>query len=477
MKLSKNLNPTRILAGLIIYITISTINVGFAQSQPINNLLNLSAQISEKTLANGVRIIVKSDNRAPTVAHTVWYKVGSIDEPEGITGISHLLEHMMFKGTATVPAGQFSQKVSDFGGRENAFTSRDNTTYFQLIPKASLAEMMSIEADRMVNLKLNVEEFKKEREVVREERRLRTDDSPQSLFWERLMAFAYIIHPYRQPIIGWMPDIENINVEDLQAWYKNFYAPDNATVIIVGDVLADDVFALAEKTYGKIPARTQEIKAQNNFKAIAKTRQKYDLAHKGMRTINMKVPASLYSVNFLYHVPNVEHPTKDIDKDNSEAYAINLLAMILDGHSAARLPQKLVKDTALAVSIDTGYSLFARGPSLFIISGTPSEKTAPEKLAEAIRKQIDEIIKNGVSLDELKRAQKQLSAHSVYKLDSLFGQAREIGTMEILGFGYSEIEKTLTNIKNVTPRQIQEVAKKYLTDDNLTYGLLIPTKN
>ena len=209
----------------------------------------------EKTLANGLRVIVQEDRRAPTVVHMVWYRAGSMDEVDGTSGVAHVLEHMMFKGTKTLKQGEFNKRVAAAGGRDNAFTSLDYTAYFQQVPSARLGEMMSLEADRMANLVLDAKEFEQEIRVVMEERRLRTEDNPQAQVHEKQMAAAFQAHPYRRPIIGWMNDLENMTAADARDWYRRWYAPNNAYVIVVGDVNKDEVFRLAEKHYGKIPRK------------------------------------------------------------------------------------------------------------------------------------------------------------------------------------------------------------------------------
>ena len=455
---------------LSIFFTISFASLGYSQDDKQINLSSIKVEtnLHEKVLDNGLRIIVKVDNRSPTVAHTVWYKVGSIDEPSGKTGISHLLEHMMFKGTNKIAPGEFSKIVAAKGGWENAFTSRDNTTYFQLIPKSTLPLMMELEADRMINLKLHPEELVKEREVVKEERRLRIEDQPQSLFWERLSAYSYVNHPYRNPIIGWMQDIENITLDDLKKWYQKYYAPENANLVIVGDVDPEEVFNLAQKTYGKIPANVWEEDRNQEI-----SEKKYQIiSTRGKVSINFKAPTHLPTVAFIYHAPNLQ----SFDQD-WHPYALEILAMILDGHSGARIPAELVKKKSIAVSAGVGYNMLARGPARFIIGGSPSDNHTSQQLADAISQEIKKIIEKGVNEQELLRAKRQIAAQSIFKLDSLYGLAREIGQLEILGLGYQNINKIIDNINNVSTEQVQLVAKKFLHDDNLVYGELIPTKD
>ena len=260
----------------------------------------------ETTLKNGLRVIVKEDRRAPTAAQMVWYRIGSMDEVDGASGVAHVLEHMMFKGTPSVGAGEFNKRVAAAGGRDNAFTSRDYTAYFQQVPKEKLPEMMQLEADRMRHLNVDPKEFAQEIKVVMEERRMRTDDNPQSRLFEQMNAVAFQAHPYRRPIIGWMNDLENMSAADAKAWYDTWYVPNNAYVVITGDVDHKEVFALAEKYYGQLEGR-----------ALPARKPQVEPAQDGTRRVNVKAPAELPVLIMGYKAPVL----RDVDKD-SDPYAL-----------------------------------------------------------------------------------------------------------------------------------------------------------
>jgi zinc protease len=260
------------------------------------------ADTHERQLANGLRIIVKEDRRAPTVAHMVWYRAGSMDETNGSTGVAHVLEHLMFKGTPSAGPGEFNRRVAAAGGRDNAFTSRDYTAYFQQVPKEKLSEMMHLEADRMRHLTLDPAEFAQEVRVVMEERRLRTDDQPQSLLFEQLNAVAFQVHPYRVPVIGWMNDLENMTVSDARAWYEQWYTPNNAYVVVVGDVDHQKVFELAEEHYGALPARVLPLRKPQE-----------EPVQVGTRRLTVKAPADLPVVLMAYKVPVIRNVDQDSD--------------------------------------------------------------------------------------------------------------------------------------------------------------------
>jgi zinc protease len=412
----------------------------------------------EITLKNGLRVIVKEDRRAPTAAQMVWYRIGSMDEVDGASGVAHVLEHMMFKGTPSVGPGEFNKRVAAAGGRDNAFTSRDYTAYFQQVPKEKLPEMMQLEADRMRHLNVDAKEFAQEIKVVMEERRLRTDDNPQSRLFEQMNAVAFQTHPYRRPIIGWMNDLENMSAADAKAWYDTWYVPNNAYVVITGDVDHKEVFALAEKYYGALegrplPARKPQIEPVQD----------------GTRRVNVKAPAELPMLIMGYKAPVL----RDADKD-SDPYALEMLAAILDGHDAARFNKKLVREDKVALSVGIGYDSTGRGPGMIYLHGSPSEGRTVADLEAALRAEITRIQQEGVSEQELKRAKAQLVAGQVYKLDSMFGQAMEIGQTESAGIPYLKIDRMLEKLQQVTAAEVQAAAKKYFTDDTLTIGVLEP---
>ena len=418
----------------------------------------LAADTFESILPNGLKIIVKADARAPTVAHMVWYRAGSMDETNGTTGVAHVLEHMMFKGTRSVARGEFSRRVAAAGGRENAFTGRDYTAYFQQVHKSKLELVMRLEADRMSNLQLTDAEFAKEIKVVMEERRLRTDDQPRALLQENLMAVAFKAHPYRVPVIGWMRDLETMTGEDARAWYRKWYAPNNAVLIVTGDVNAEDVVRLAKKYYGPI-AR----------KSLPPRKPQDEPVQAGIRRVNLKAPAELPYVAMAWHAPRLV----DIERDD-DTYALDVLAGVLDGHEGARLSRNLVRGTRLASEAGAGYDNTARGPALFMLEGTPADGKSVEALEQALRGEVRRIADEGVSEEELKRVKAQVVAAQVYKRDSIFGQAMEIAQFEMTGLSHKRIDRALAKIRAVTAAQVKDVAGRYFGDDTLTVGTLTP---
>ena len=412
----------------------------------------------EKTLANGLRVIVQEDRRAPTVVHMVWYRAGSMDEVDGTSGVAHVLEHMMFKGTKTLKQGEFNKRVAAAGGRDNAFTSLDYTAYFQQVPSARLGEMMSLEADRMANLVLDAKEFEQEIRVVMEERRLRTEDNPQAQVHEKQMAAAFQAHPYRRPIIGWMNDLENMTAADARDWYRRWYAPNNAYVIVVGDVDKDAVFRLAERHYGRIPSR-----------ALPGRKPQLEPAQVGIKRLVVKAPAKLPYLSMVWKVPAL----RDLNKER-EPYALEVLAAVLDGHEGARFARNLVRGTRVAVSAGAGYDATVRGEALFSVAGTPAEGRTVNDLEAALRAEIARVANEGVSAGELERVKTQTIAAQVYKRDSMMAQALEIGRLEAAGIRWRDIDTLLDKIRSVTAEEVQAVARKYFGDATLTVAVLDP---
>ncbi|WP_366516980.1 pitrilysin family protein [Thauera sp.] len=412
----------------------------------------------ETTLANGMKVIVKEDRRAPSVVHMVWYRAGAMDEPDGVSGVAHVLEHMMFKGTREVGPGEFNKRVAAVGGRDNAFTGKDYTAYFQQVPPAHLPAMMALEADRMKNLVLTDDEFTRELEVVKEERRLRTDDQPRALVFEQLMATAYQAHPYRRPVIGWMPDLEAMQPEDARTWYRRWYAPNNAYLVVVGDVDHRAVFRDAEQHYGAIPPG--ELPAR---------RISLEPAQRGPRASVVKAPAELPYLAMAWHVPALRDPASD-----REAYALDVLAAVLDGYDGARLTRSLVRDQQIAVSAGASYDTGNRGPALFYLHGVPAAGTTPEALATALRAELQRIREEGISEQELARVKTQAIAAQVYKRDSLMGQAMEIGYLESAGLSWRDEQTLLDGLRAVTAAEVQAVAKRHFNDDALNTARLEP---
>lgn len=419
------------------------------------------ATSSEYSLQNGLKLIVKEDHRSPVVISQIWYKAGSIDELNGTTGVAHVLEHMMFKGTKNVPGGEFSIRIAAAGGRENAFTSRDYTAYFQQLQKARLPLAMKLESDRMRNLILTEKEFSKEIRVVMEERRLRTDDQPRALVHEKMMATSYQTHPYRHPIIGWMNDLENMNVSDTKEWYDHWYAPNNAVLVVVGDVNPEEVFTLAQKYYGPIKPRP--------LLPLNKRKPQTEPVQVGIKRITVKAPARLPYLIMGYHAPALRNPSADW-----EPYALEMLAGVLDGNESARLNKELVREQRIASSAGAGYDSIARGPGMFYLDGTPSEGKTVTDLETALRGEIEKLIRDGVTEEELARVRAQVVASHVFQLDSMFYQAMQIGQLESIGLSYRDVDTMLKKLQAVTAQQVRDVAKKYLKDDSLTVAILDP---
>ncbi|POZ52320.1 M16 family metallopeptidase [Methylovulum psychrotolerans] len=417
-----------------------------------------AAPVAERVLGNGLKVLVKEDHRSPVVVSQVWYKVGSSYEPGGITGISHMLEHMMFKGTDKHPAGEFSRIIAENGGDENAFTGHDYTAYFQTMAASKLAVSFELEADRMRHLHLLADELKKELEVVTEERRMRTEDNPQAKMSEQFMALAFTSSPYRNPIIGWPVDIANYQVEDLQAWYQRWYAPNNATLVVVGDVDTAQAFSLAEQYFGGLqPGELKPLKPQTESPQL------------GVRRMTVKVPAKLPSVILGYKVPSLKTAEHEW-----EAYALEVLAGVLDGGSSARLSKELVRGKQLAVSAGAGYNFSSRLADLFELEATPAEGKTVWELETELRSQVTRLQQETIKPDELQRIKAQVLASAVYERDSNFYQAMQLGMLETVGLGWQKADEYVSKINQVTAEQVRDVARRYLVDDHLNVAYLDP---
>lgn len=416
------------------------------------------SDVRQYMLDNGMKILVKEDHRAPVVVSQVWYKVGSSYEYNGITGVSHVLEHMMFKGTKTLGPNEFSKIIAANGGRENAFTGKDYTAYFQRLHKDRLEVSMRLEADRMHNLSLREEDFVKEVNVVKEERRLRTEDKPTSLTYEQFTATAFQTSPYHHPVIGWMEDLESMQLEDLQAWYERWYSPSNATLVIVGDVKADQVYRMAKKYFGPIPgSKIKPLKPQRETK------------QRGERRLKVRAQAEVPYLLMGYKVPVLLTA-----KDPNEVYALEVMAGILDGGNSARFARELVRGTQIAVSAGAGYDMYDRIDNLFLFDGRPATGHSIKELEKALREQIALLQTTLATQNELDRIKAQVVAAKVYELDSVFYQGMQIGTLETVGLDHTQLDEYVARVRAVTPAQVQAVAKKYLVDEGLTVGILEP---
>lgn len=426
-------------------------------------LVSACGQTHETTLANGMRVIVKEDHRSPVVVSQVWYKVGSQYEPDGITGISHALEHMMFKGTAKHGPNEFSRIIAENGGRENAFTSYDYTAYFQQLEKSRLPISFELEADRMQNLTLADEEFRKEIKVVMEERRWRTDDQPEALAQEKFMDTAYKVHAYRHPVIGWMTDLQAMTAKEVRDWYHRWYTPANAILVVVGDVKPDEVFALAEKYFGPVPAYP-----------VDRTKEAVEPKQTDERRVRVSIPAEVPYLLMGYHAPVHTSVGRDSDVAEWEPYALSLLSGVLDGGQASRFERELVRDKKIASTIDVDYTAVSRSPNMFLIDATPANGRTVAELEQAIGAQIERIKHEPVTTEELKRVKAQVVARNVYARDSVFYQAMLIGQMAAVGLDWRMLDDYVNKLNAVTADQVQKVAQKYLVDTNLTVAVLDP---
>ncbi len=414
-------------------------------------------------LSNGMQLIVQPDRRAPTAVHMVWVRVGSMDEVDGTSGVAHVLEHMMFKGSRSVPPGEFSRRVAALGGQENAFTSLDYTGYYQQIPAHRLEDVMRLEADRFAHNEWPDAEFRKEIEVVKEERRLRTEDQPRALLWEQLSAAAFTASPYRRPIVGWMSDLDAMTPEDVRQFHRQWYVPGNAAVVVAGDVDVAQVRALAEKYYGSIPTR-----------AVPTRKPRTEPPQRGLRRIEVKAPAEQAYVALAFRVPAlsaVDAPSAE-DRD---ALALIVLSAVLSGYDGARLERALTQGAQrVADSADSGASVMGRGPAQFVLTGVPAQGKTARQVEDALRAELARVARDGVSAAELERVKTQWIAAKVYERDSVMRQAQSLGQHWVQGWPLDAEDRLLAQLRTVTPQQVQAVAQRYFGDDQLTVATLLP---
>ena len=409
--------------------------------------------LKEYTLDNGLKVLIAEDHKAPTATFQIWYRVGSVDEKIGKTGLSHLLEHMMFKGTAAHGPKSFSQAIQRAGGMDNAFTSREYTGYFELLASDRIGLPIELEADRMRNLILTPKAVLSERDVVMEERRMRYEDDPQNMLHEEVVATAFKDHPYRWPVIGWMSDLKGLDPDDLIAHYKTYYAPNNAVIIVVGDVDSAQVLAKIKESFGKIP-RGPEIKE-------AHIRED---AQYGEKRVYVKKEAELPYILLVYKVPDIK---------DQDGYALDVLAGVLSGGKSSRLYNSLVYEKQIALSAWASYEGLYRAPFLFYAAATASRGKKIEDVEKALLDELENIKKDPPSEREVQKAKNQIEGSFIMEQDSIYMQARTIGSFEMIG-GWRLVDKYLEGIRKVTPGDVQRVAAKYLVADRKTTGILIP---
>lgn len=413
----------------------------------------LRDHVFETVLPNGLKVILLENHRVPVVTFQVWYRVGARNEQWGKTGLSHMLEHMMFKGTATVGPEEFSRIIQENGGNDNAFTSHDFTAYFENLSADRVPVAINLESDRMQNLLLREKDFDTERMVVMEERRLRTEDNPQAYLLEQMKAAAFQISPYHWPTIGWKEDIERFTLEDLKAYYKTYYNPLNAFLVVVGDFKKEDILPKIEKAFGSITKG-------------AKPNQKKDIdpPQPGERKIFVKKEAQLPFLLIGYHIPNLTEP---------DGYALEVIAGILSDGKSSRFYKDLVYEKQLVLSADADNSLLSRDPNLFTLSAEPLPGKDVGEVEKALDQEIERLKKELIGEHELEKAKNQIEAAFVYAQDSLFYQAMLLAQYEIT-LDWKAIDNYVPSIRKVTPEDIIRVAKKYLIPDNRTVGILIP---
>ena len=427
-----------------------------------------ASKVEQFTLANGLTVIIKPDRRAPTAINMLWVRVGAMDEVDGTTGVAHALEHMMFKGTAALKPGEFSRRVAALGGRENAFTTRDYTGYYQQIPSNKLEDVMKLEADRFANNQWADDEFKKEIEVVKEERRMRTEDSPRSLMYEALYANVFMASPYRRPVVGWMSDLDAMTPQDVRDFYHRWYTPANAAVVVAGDVDVAQVKLWAEKYYGAVPVR-----------ALPQRKPQVEPVQVGLRRMAFKAPAEQSYVALAFKVPGLigldaSSPSNAFDASD-DALALTVLSAVLDGYNGARLERALTQGPdRVADSAGASNSLLGRGPQIFMLDGIPAKGKTAQDVETALRAQIARVAQEGVSEAELQRVKTQWVASEVYKLDAVMGQAQELGRYWIQGLPVDTGTRLIERLRGITAAQVQAVAAKYFGDDQLTVAVLLP---
>ena len=417
----------------------------------------------EYQLENGLKIVIKEDHRAPVVMSQIWYRVGSTDEPINKGGISHLLEHMMFKGTTDVSSDDYERLIAKFGGVNNAFTSYDYTGYYELFPANRFPLALELEADRMKNLLFNEKEFVKEHQVVMEERRQRTDDNPLAKAYESFRLLALPDSPKGESVIGPMSELESITLPELKDWYQKWYAPNNATLVIVGDVDPQDVLAQAKRYFGELTPSAlpkRPTVSQKGFRGY----QKIDSEQA------VQVPVLLMG----YNVPSLVTADKNNEK---QAYALSLAQDVLDGGLSARLESRLIREQGLLTTVGTSYDLLDRGDGLFLIQATPREGVSLEQAQQAIMTEIEKLKTDPIAADEISRAKTNTVTGLVYAQDSMEGQARMIGSLQSIGLDDRLLAELPAKLDGISIADIQTASKKYLVKDNLTVMHVIPPKD
>jgi zinc protease len=417
-----------------------------------------ASAVQEYTLDNGLHLIVKEDHRAPVAIFEIWYRVGASYEPEGLTGISHVVEHMMFEGTSKYPNAQFGNVIGQYGGTLNAFTDDDYTAYFEKLSADNIEIAFKLEADRMENATMSNEAFNKEIQVVMEERRLRLENQPAMMTYERLRAAAFISSPYHHLPIGWMDNLEHLNAQDVRDWYHTWYVPNNATIVIVGDVNPQKMKEYAEDYFEDIDEKTLPLQ-----------KPPADQKPLGTRTVDVKLPANIPVLYMAYNTPVLLTA-----QQTWQPYALDVLATILTSGNNGRLIQHLVREKAIVASINASYDETSRLDNIFVINAVPSGKHSLHELQNAIEHEIKILQTTPVSQEELQQAKIQIMANTIYSRDAIEDEATLIGSLVSVGLPWQTSEHYIQHIESISPAQIQAVAKEFLNDQHLTIARLDP---
>lgn len=417
-----------------------------------------NAKTYEEVLANGLKVIIREDHRTPVVMTQLWYKVGSSDETADETGLSHALEHMMFKGTTKIPNDEYTRINTRFGGETNAFTTANYTGYYQLYPANRVGLALEMEADRMTNLQLKESDFTPEMQVIMEERRMRTDDNPQALAFERFKSMAYPTSPLRYPVIGYMKNLKKLKLDALKRWYQTWYTPNNAVLVIVGDVQPTEVMAQVKQYFGSIPKRPVPERPDVD-----------EFLHTGERNMTVHAAVQVPTVFLAWNVPSLTTATNPDD-----AYALSLATEVLDGGLSARLEKRLIREQRLLAGVSTNYDLFARGGSLFSISAVPEQGHTLEEARSAVLKEIEKLKTETITNEELARVKINQRAQMIFNQDSISGQAQLIGALEVSNLSYKLADELPEKLNALSVQMVQDAAKRYLTPDSLSTLYLRP---
>ncbi len=413
-----------------------------------------ASNVREFVLDNGLKVLLLEDHKSPAVTFQVWYRVGSRNEKDGKSGLSHFLEHMMFKGTPTVKPEEYSRIIAQNGGRSNAFTTADVTVYFAIMSRDKIATEIDLEADRMAHALLGEHDFEPEKQVIQEERRLRTEDNPASALNEVTSAVAYMVHPYRRPVVGWMEDIENLTRQDLVDYYKLYYMPNNAYIVVTGDFSTNEILPRIKAAFDKIPRGPEPPKLHVE-----------EPPQQGERRIVLKREAELPFILLFYHAPNLK---------NSDGYALDLLSTVLAGGRSSRLYHELVYQKRVVRSIDADYDGLSIDPGGFTITAQLMPGKEPPEIEREIDTLLEKVKSELISDRELQKAKNQVEANFILAQDSIFGQGMKIGSYEAVG-GWRWMDSYLDGIRKVSREDIRRVAKQYLDRDRRTVGILLPT--